>query len=108
MMQVKSVSLASRILLAAGLVFGAVAAQAAGGITIEKSQEGLVRLNMSTADVQQALGRPSRNIQYGNEPGPTFSYHVLGTEETLFEVDFGGDGKVVSVDERLENLGGDL
>jgi len=95
-----------RALLAAGLLFGVVAAQAASGLTVKPSQETLVAPGMSTAAVLRALGRPSRNIHYGNEPGRTFTYQVIGKEDTLFDVDFGADGKVASVSERMNEVGG--
>jgi outer membrane protein assembly factor BamE (lipoprotein component of BamABCDE complex) len=92
----------SRWLLAAGLMFGVAAAQAAGGFTVNHDQENSIKVGMTTTEVQQALGRPARNVKYGNEPGPTWAYNVVGTAEpmTVFEVDFSSDGKVASVDER--------
>ena len=95
-----------RALLATGLLFGVVAAQAASGFSVKPSQEALVAPGMSAAEVQLALGRPSENIQYRNEPGRTFTYQVIGKEDTLFDVDFGADGKVASVSERMNEMGG--
>jgi len=89
------------MLLAAGLILGAAAAQAASGFTITKGQEVLVRPGMSTAEVQSALGHPEQNLHYRNEPGPTFTYSVAGTEDTVFDVDFAANGRVASTSERV-------
>jgi hypothetical protein len=91
-----------RWLLAAGLVSGVAAAQAAGGFSVTPDQESSVKVGMTTTEVQQALGRPARNVKYRNEPGPTWAYNVVGNTApiTVFEVDFSSDGKVASVDER--------
>jgi hypothetical protein len=101
-MTLKLISHTPRALLAAGLFLGAVAAQAATGYTISKGQEDLVRPGMTTAEVQAALGKPSMHIHYRNEPGPTFTYDLAGMPDTLFDVDFGADGKVASTSERFE------
>jgi len=85
----------ARWLLAAGLAAGVASAYAATGIHVTKSQEALVTKGMSAAKVQSALGRPSRIARYGNEPGPTWAYDVVGAldvgggEAVVFEVDFG-------------------
>jgi hypothetical protein len=94
---------AIRWLLAAGLAFGVAAAQAAGGVTITQSQETKVVVGMSATEVQQTLGRPADIIKYRNESGPTWTYEVEGAPfgVTEFDVDFGSDGKVVSVGERV-------
>jgi outer membrane protein assembly factor BamE (lipoprotein component of BamABCDE complex) len=95
-----------RALWAAALFLGAAAAQAAGGYTVTKSQEALVAPGMSATAVQQALGRPEANVKFRNEPGPTYTYRISGVGQTLFDVDFGADGKVASVRERMdENRG---
>jgi len=100
-MKLKFVPLTPRVLLAAGLFLGAAAAQAAGGFTVTKGQEALVKPGMSTAEVQSALGHPEQNLHYRNEPGPTFTYSVAGTEDTVFDVDFGANGQVASTSERV-------
>ena len=94
---------AIRWLLAAGLAFGAAAAQAAGGVTITQSQEATVGVGMSASQVEQILGRPADIITYGRAPGPTWTYEVEGSPfgVTEFDVDFGSDGKVMSVGERV-------
>lgn len=90
-------------LLAAGLAFGAAAAQAASGVTITASDEAKVALGMSQTEVQQALGRPADKITYRNESGPTWAYEVDGAlwGVTEFDIDFGPDGKVVQASERV-------
>lgn len=91
----------TRWLLVAGLAFGAAAAQAAGGVSMTQSQEAKVAVGMSTAEVQQILGRPADIVKYRNEPGPTWIYEVIGAPfgMTEFDVDFGSDGRVASVGE---------
>ena len=92
---------AIRWLLAAGLAFGAAAAQAAGGVTITQSQETRVAVGMSATEVQQNLGRPADIVTYRNAPGPTWTYQVVGAPfgRTEFNVDFGADGRVTSTGE---------
>lgn len=89
-----------RVLLAAGLLAGVAAAQAAAGFTIQPSQESMVTPGMTQAQVQQALGQPERNVQYLNEPGPTFTYQVASLDPVVFDVDFGADGRVLTANER--------
>ena len=95
--------LATRWLLAAGLAFGAAAAQAAGGVTITQSEEATVGVGMSASQVEQILGRPADIVTYGRAAGPTWTYEVEGSPfgVTEFDVDFGSDGKVMSVGERV-------
>jgi len=95
-----------RTLLAAGLFLGVAAAQAASGYRVDKRQESLVSVGMSTAEVQQVLGRPESNVKYHNEPGPTFTYRLTGDEQTLFDVDFDANGKVASTSERVDDVSG--
>ena len=94
---------AIRWLLAAGLAFGAAAAQAASGVTITQSQEATVGVGMSASQVEQILGRPANVFTYGRSPGPTWTYEVDGAPfgVTEFDVDFGSDGRVMSVGERV-------
>jgi len=93
-----------RWLLGAGFVLSVAAAHAASGITINSDQEKLAKVGMNTADVMQALGRPAQTVQYGNEPGPTWTYQVVtgGHDTTVFDVDFDANGKVASVGQRDE------
>ncbi|MEO8278270.1 MAG: hypothetical protein ABI564_01190 [Ideonella sp.] len=104
-MTVNRKSLIPRTLLAAGLLLCVAAADAAGGYSITESQEALVSPGMTQSDVKQALGQPARAIQYPNESGPTFTYGIVDMQGTLFDVDFGADGKVASVDERVGGPG---
>ena len=98
--------LASRIshwLVIAGLAFCAALAQAAGGFSIAQSDEARIAVGMSEAEVQQNLGPPARTRHYPQRSGPSWSYEVVGAPfgRTDFDIDFGGDGKVVSTSERL-------
>jgi outer membrane protein assembly factor BamE (lipoprotein component of BamABCDE complex) len=95
-----------RLLLVAGLFVGVAAAQAASGYRVDKRQESQVTVGMNAAEVQQVLGRPESRISYHNEPGPTFTYRVLGDEQMLFDVDFDANGKVASTSERVSDVGG--
>lgn len=97
---------ASRLMVAAGLAFFTAVAPAASGFTVSKSQEVLVTPGMSMEQVQQVLGRPARFIQYRNQPGPTFTYRVMGAADTLFDVDFDANGQVASTNERIVPLDG--
>ena len=92
-------------LLGAALLLGAAAAQAASGYTVTPAQESLVRPGMTAAEVRYVLGHPAQDVHYRNEPGPTFTYRVVGDNESLFDVDFGADGRVASTSERLDESG---
>jgi outer membrane protein assembly factor BamE (lipoprotein component of BamABCDE complex) len=95
------------LLIAMGLALGAAAASAQSGYWVNKNQEMLVKPGMTKTEVQQALGRPSRDARYGAAPGSTWIYHVSGTaipeaaNRTLYEVDFDAEGKVISAGERV-------
>lgn len=91
----------ARMVLAAGLLFGVAAAHAAGGYAVTRSQEALIIPGMSIAEVQTTLGRPAQQMKIAIEPGPTFTYNVIGSSDTVFDVDFGADGKVLAVSERV-------
>lgn len=93
-------------IVAASLILGASLAQAATGFTVTQSQETLVTPGMSASQVREALGRPSQHIKYRNQPGPTFTYRVLGTMDTLFDVDFDASGRVASTNERIVPVDG--
>lgn len=105
-MSLSFTSFVPRLCVAAGLVLGAVAAQAAGGYTVAHNQESQVAPGMSMQQVRQALGTPERHVKYRNEPGPTYTYRVRGEEQTLFDVDFGADGRVLTMNERMDPSGG--
>lgn len=82
----------------------ASAAQAADGFIVKAAQETLVKVGMSRAEVRDALGRPAHNMKFISEPGRTWTYGVVGTENKVFDVDFSADGHVLSSSERLEML----
>ena len=90
-------------LLATGLAFGAAAAQGASGGTIAQSQEATVGVGMSATQIEQILGRPADIFRYGRAAGTTWTYEVNRApfRMTEFDIDFGSDGKVMSVGERL-------
>jgi len=93
------------LLPASALVVGAMAAlgaHAAAGFTVVAPQEASVKPGMSSAQVRELLGRPARYSKYRNQPGPTFAYYVVGKYDTVFEIDFSADDKVVSSSERIE------
>ncbi len=94
---------ASACPLAAALAIGAAPAMAAdpGGFQVSKAQQELVRAGMSADEVRQAIGQPSRIYNYRNEPGPTWTYSVIGENCTMvYEVDFGPDGRVIKAMQR--------
>lgn len=96
----------SRWLLAAALVAGAAAAQAAPGVGVNTAQETQVHAGMTRDEVRQALGRPERVFHFANETGPTWTYvapQEMGGSHVQFDVDFGHDGRVVSASERIED-----
>jgi len=78
-------------------------AQAAGGFNITQSDESKVAIGMDTTDVERSLGPPEREFRYPRQPGPTWTYNVVGAPFgiTKFDVDFGAEGKVVSASERI-------
>ena len=77
--------------------------QAASGYNITQSEESKVAIGMDTAEVERFLGPPERIFHYPRQPGPTWTYNVVGATFgiTKFDVDFGADGKVVSATERI-------
>lgn len=93
-----------KIACAAGL-FAITMAHAATGFTVTSNQETQVTPGMSSDEVRQALGQPESHIKFRNEPGPTWTYRLVGGDHTLFDVDFDADGKVASTSERLDESG---
>jgi predicted phage tail protein len=94
---------AARWLIAVAAAIGAAVAQAAGGVSVTMSQASSVRTGMTTAEVEQMLGRPAHTVSYRNAPGPTWIYRVIDPTfgMTDFDVSFGADGKVVYASERV-------
>ena len=90
----------SQGLVAAGFALGLTAAHAMSGFSVTHQQEKQINVGMAQSDVLAALGTPDNNVHYGSEPGRTFTYHVTGDPEVLFDVDFDADGKVLSTSER--------
>lgn len=84
--------------LLAALAPISVSAQAPAGFTVSAKQENTIAVGMSAAEVRQLLGRPARDVQYGNAPGPIWTYTVMGAlfGKTEFNVEFGADGKVIA------------
>ena len=97
---------ATCLLLAAGLAFSGAAALAANGVWMTQGEESAVKVGMTTAEVERALGQPARVITYRDAPGPTWTYHVVGAPfgMTDFDISYGADGKVSYASERI--LGG--
>ena len=91
-----------RVLCASSLMLVLASAQALSGRSVWPSDESKVKTGMTMDEVRQTLGQPSYSVQYGNEPGPTWTYTVSGTDNprAVFEVDFSTDGTVASVDQR--------
>lgn len=105
-MAIRFLTSLSLLIAATALASCTALTQHASGFWVDKSQQALVTPGMSMADVRQTLGHPTENIQYRNQPGPTFTYKVTGTVDTLFDVDFDANGKVVSTNERIIPIDG--
>lgn len=90
----------------AALVAGALGLSACAtqkGFNVVSAQEPLVKVGMTQQQVLDLLGTPTRNMHYRNQPGPTFTYRVLGSlPRMLFDVDFDAQGKVASTSERMD------
>ena len=105
-MAIRFLTSVSLLIAAIALASCAALTQHANGFWVDKGQQVLVAPGMSIPQVQQALGTPTQRIHYRNQPGPTFTYKVTGTIDTLFDVDFDADGKVVSTNERIIPIDG--
>lgn len=92
-----------RRLVGTALLLGMALAHAAGGFTITRDQEALVKSGMTQDQVQQALGPPARNVKFAKSPGPTWIYNLAGALDPViyFDVDFGYDGRVLTARERV-------
>jgi hypothetical protein len=96
---------ATRAALSIGLMAASFAAFSASGFTMMRSQEPQITVGMTRADVDALLGRPAHNLKYVNEPGRSWTYGVTGNgvaANTVFDVDFTADGKVLHANERVE------
>ena len=84
--------------LLAGLALVSAEVHANGGFTVTTSRENVIAIGMSTSEVQQLLGRPARAVQYGNAPGPVWTYGVVDPlfGRTEFNIEFGADEKVIA------------
>jgi outer membrane protein assembly factor BamE (lipoprotein component of BamABCDE complex) len=93
----------ARLLVTTGMALSGVAAHAASGYSVNPVDEQRVSVGMTQADVLQALGKPAIKQRFANEPGPTWSYSLPGdlTHQTLFDVDFSANGRVLSIGERF-------
>ena len=90
-----------RRLLAIGLALGAVAVQAASGVSITRTQGAAIRLGMSATEVRQMLGRPADVFNFRSAPGASWTYRLVGAYGTIdFDVDFDAAGRVISARER--------
>ncbi len=91
-----------------GLLVCSAVAHAQDGFSVRPEQESLVKPGMTQSEVQQAIGRPSKDARYAVAPGSTWVYGVSGkledtfltADHTVFEVDFDSNGKVVGAQER--------
>ncbi|MEO8135435.1 MAG: hypothetical protein ABI831_15815 [Betaproteobacteria bacterium] len=85
-------------LLLAGLVLISAEARADNGFTVTTSRENVVAIGMSTSEVRQLLGRPARDVRFGNKPGPVWTYTVVDPlfGRTEFNIEFGADERVMA------------
>jgi outer membrane protein assembly factor BamE (lipoprotein component of BamABCDE complex) len=96
---------ATRWFLAAAIAAGVTSAYAAAGFNVTTAQEASVTTGMTADQVRAAIGRPNHIARLGNEPGVTWTYTVIdargvgGGEAVVFDVDFGADGRVISMEE---------
>jgi outer membrane protein assembly factor BamE (lipoprotein component of BamABCDE complex) len=104
----------TRWLVALALAAGAFSASALTGFVVTQKQADVIAPGMTADEVRSALGRPAQVSRYRTEPGPTWTYNVVGIlgvgagESVVFDVDFGADGKVAKTAERmLEYAGGE-
>jgi outer membrane protein assembly factor BamE (lipoprotein component of BamABCDE complex) len=78
-------------------------AQAAGGISVTQQEARRITTGMSSDEVQRLLGRPASDVQYRNEPGPIWLYHVTDAIDPVFlEISFDRDGKVANISQYVD------
>ena len=83
-------------------------AMAAKGYVVDPRDERMVQPGMTKAEVQNAIGKPPREMTYAIAQGSTWVYSVRGRpyidfispENIVYEVDFGADGRVIRAGER--------
>lgn len=105
-MAIKFLTSVSLVVAATALASCAAPTHQSSGFWVNKSQQALVTPGMTIPQVQQTLGTPTQRIQYRNQPGPTLTYRVTGTVDTLFDVDFDAQGQVASTNERIVPIDG--
>jgi hypothetical protein len=89
------------VVLASFLGPSPLAAGAAPGVSVYRSDATAVRAGMSMVDVQALLGDPANITRYCGARGATWTYYVIGAYGAReFQVDFGSDDAVVSTGER--------
>ena len=93
-------NLITRIIVAA-LAAAAFAAHAAHGFSVTRSQQAAVRIGMTSDEVRQVLGRPAQVFVFRNSPGPSWIYRTTIAGDSVFEIEFGADGRVISARERI-------
>lgn len=93
----------SRLGLAISISLALGVAHAAGGITVTQREASRVTSGMSADDVRRTIGTPASNVQYRNEPGPVWLYHVTDAiDPVFFEISFGKDGKVAGTSQYVD------
>jgi outer membrane protein assembly factor BamE (lipoprotein component of BamABCDE complex) len=98
----------ARILVASSVLFGAAAAHAAIGYNVTQGEEAMIHPGMTMAQVKQELGTPDVVTHFGpGNPPPTWSYRVQDATwpKTRFDIKFGPNGKVASVDQQVYERG---
>lgn len=101
----------SRILVATVLVASTVTSFAATGFSVTDIEESRIQIGMSNEQVLQAIGKPFNTVQFRNQDGPTWAYHVSGDllGAKTFYVDFDAKSKVAAVSEVAVAVGsGDI
>lgn len=89
--------------LAACAVAALGTAQAAGGISVTQREAARITAGMSVDEVRGLLGRPASDVQFRNEPGPIWLYHVTDAIDPVYlEIAFGKDGRVTGTSQYVD------